>query len=194
MDMYFSSGQVAEDLDTSQETIRRHCQTGGIKAELTQGGQYRIPQSERDRLLRDGLPAMPRPLPGDKGRPTVARNGTPPPGLLAQPSDSLVESAEGVAKLAYEVKTLRLQRRRDAEVDHIRKRESRIEQEQREQVEALQARQDALAAERRRAEWLKRWEEHALRSLPYTATPRCAWMSTNRSGRSSPASTPSPPT
>lgn len=172
MELYYSTGQVAEDLDTTQENIRRLCQAGAIRAEITPGGQHRVPQAEYERLLRDGLPTMPRPLPGDRGRPTISRSGTPPPGLLAQPSDSLVESAEGVAKLAYEVKTLRLQRRRDAEMDHIRKRESRIEEEQRELEEAAQARQDALEAGRRRTEWIQRWEEYALRSLPYDATPQ----------------------
>jgi excisionase family DNA binding protein len=171
MELFYSTGQVAEALGTSQENIRRLCQAGAIRAELTSGGQHRVPQAEYERLMRDGLPTTPRPLPGDRGKPLVAGTGTIPPGLLAQPSEALVESAEQVAKLSYQAKSLRLQRRIDTEHDYSRKRESRIEQEQRELEEAAQARQDALEAGRRRAEWIRGWEEYALRCLPYGATP-----------------------
>jgi len=172
MDLFYSTGQVAEAVGTTQENVRRLCQSGAIRAELTPGGQYRVPQEEYERLLREGLPTVPRPLPGDKGRPSVARSGTPPPGLLAEPSETLVQSAEEVAQLAYRAKSLRLQRRIDTEADYSRKREARIEQERRDEEEAIHARQAALNAQRDRAQWLQRWEEQALRSLPYNATPQ----------------------
>lgn len=170
MQLFFSSGQVAEDLGVSQDYVRRLCQAGVVRAELTQGGQFRIPQAERERLLKEGPPRLPRPLPGDKGRPTASRAGAPPLGLLAQPSDDLIEKAEEVARRAYEVQALRLQRRIDAEADRIRRREARIEQEQREQEETIQARLAAQQAEKERAGWLQGWEEYALRNLPYNAT------------------------
>lgn len=171
MELYFSTGQVAEDLAITPDAVRRLCQSGAIKAELTQGNQYRIPQAERQRLLREGPPPMPRPLPGDKNRTATPRPGTTHPGLLAPPSPNLVQGAEQVAMLDYEVRRLRLERRRDNELDHIRRREDRLRQERQRQEEAVMVQQEALEAEQQRVAWLRSWEENALSSLPSGSEP-----------------------
>lgn len=171
MELYFSTGQVAEDLAITPDAVRRLCQSGAIKAELTQGNQYRIPQAERQRLLREGPPPMPRPLPGGQSRPSTSVPGTTPPGLLAPPSPNLVQGAEQVALLDFEVRRLRLERRRDAELDHIRRREDRLRQERQQQEEAALAQQEALEAEQHRVAWLRSWEAYALSSLPSGSEP-----------------------
>lgn len=61
--LFYSTGQVASQLGVSWSTVRLLCENGVIKAETTPGGQWRIPESEFERLKRDGLPMVPRPLP-----------------------------------------------------------------------------------------------------------------------------------
>lgn len=171
MEFYFTTGQVAEDLGITQDAVRRLCQSGAIKAEPTPGGQFRIPQSERQRLIREGPPPMARPLPGAKGKPPTPGTGTTPPGLLAPPSPNLVQGAEQVALLDYEVRRLRLERRRDNELDHIRRREDRLRQEHRQREKAALAQQEAMEAEQQRVGWLRGWEEYALSTLPSCSEP-----------------------
>ena len=47
-------GEVsAQLLQTSQDTIRRLCESGAARAELTPGAQWRLPQSEVTRLKKE---------------------------------------------------------------------------------------------------------------------------------------------
>jgi len=62
--LYLSTGKAARALEVSADSVRRMCETGAIQAELTQGGQWRVPAEEIERLKRDGMPPLPRPLPG----------------------------------------------------------------------------------------------------------------------------------
>src|SRR2546425_448807 len=94
-ELYFSTGQAAKEWGVSVATVRALlCASGAIEHETTPGGQYRVPKSVVDKLKRDGLPAVPRPLPEDNSRPTRPRHGHP--ALLAEPSDDVIESAEDV--------------------------------------------------------------------------------------------------
>src|SRR5260370_24752781 len=88
---YYSTGQAARALDITQDRIRQLCEAGAVTAEITPGGQWRVPKAEIDRLKRDGLPPVPRPLPG-----ASVRRPKSPNGLLAPPSPA-VGSAGGVA-------------------------------------------------------------------------------------------------
>src|SRR5579862_568114 len=94
---YFTTGQAAQQLSTSQAQIRALCESGAVEAKTTPGGQYRIPAGELERLKRDGLPPIPRPLPDESK--TAARNGRFRHGnlLLAAPSDEVVSAVEEVA-------------------------------------------------------------------------------------------------
>jgi hypothetical protein len=74
------------------------CENRAIAAETTPGGHLRVPASEVERLKRDGLPPIPRPLPTESAPP--ARNGLAGhghPELLAKPSDEVVSAADLVA-------------------------------------------------------------------------------------------------
>ena len=60
---FFSTGQAAQELGTSIPKVRALCETGMIEAEVTPGNQWRVPVAEVERLKRDGLPPIPRPMP-----------------------------------------------------------------------------------------------------------------------------------
>jgi excisionase family DNA binding protein len=62
--MFYSTGQAACELSITQDRVRQLCEAGAVTAEITSGGQWRVPKAEIDRLKRDGLPPVPRPLPG----------------------------------------------------------------------------------------------------------------------------------
>ena len=72
--LFYSTGQVARQLGTTAAVVRVLCENGLVAAETTPGGQWRVPASEVERLKRDGLPPIPRPLPNSSAPP--ADNGT----------------------------------------------------------------------------------------------------------------------
>src|SRR5216684_3459689 len=100
--LFYSTGQVARQLGTTLAAIRVLCENRVIAAETTPGGQWRVPASEVERLKRDGLPPIPRPLPTESAPPARNGNGTDSrhgfnPELLAEPSDEVVSAADQVA-------------------------------------------------------------------------------------------------
>ena len=72
--LFYSTGQVARQLGTTLPAIRALCENRLIAAETTPGGHWRVSASEVERLKRDGLPPIPRPLPTESAPP--ASNGT----------------------------------------------------------------------------------------------------------------------
>ena len=92
--LFYSTGQVARQLGTTLATIRILCENRVLAAETTPGGHWRVPASEVERLKRDGLPPIPRPLPTESAPPesngTDGRHGHPE--LLAAPSDEVVSA------------------------------------------------------------------------------------------------------
>jgi len=163
---------VARELTVSQPLIRSLCESGAIEAELTPGRQWRIPSSEVERLRKDGLPALPRPLPDDptvKSRRAHGRGGQPK--LLAAPSSSVVESYEGVAckealkrerEVDWELLEIedRFTQRQRAQEEEERKRQA---QEARREEARLQAEIQA-EAEQRRQQRDNDWLDYATRS------------------------------
>ena len=97
--LFYSTGQVARQLGTTLATIRILCENRVIAAETTPGGHWRVPASEVERLQRDGLPPIPRPLPTESAPPesngTAGHHGHPE--LLAAPSAEVVSAADLVA-------------------------------------------------------------------------------------------------
>src|ERR1035438_10492738 len=97
--LFYSTGQVARQLGTTLAAIRLLCENRLIAAETTPGGHLRVPASEVERLKREGLPPIPRPLPTESAPPasngTAVRHGHP--ALLAEPSDEVVSAADQVA-------------------------------------------------------------------------------------------------
>lgn len=169
--MFFTSGQAARQLGISQDAIRSLCQTGAISAEMTPGGQWRVPVEEVERLKRDGTPPIARPLPANSVRVPAARGGENHAGLFAEPSESVIGAAESVVILENEVKALELRQKKEERLDWFRGREregdearasAEREERTRRQLEQTQAEHDA---------WLRKWESSGLRCLPWDAPP-----------------------
>jgi hypothetical protein len=170
--LYYSTGQIGRQLGTSQDAIRAMCQSGAIQAEITPGGQWRVSAAEVERLRREGLPTVPRPLPGESGpRTKNGRGSHGHPALLAAPSDDVIGAAESVVVLENEVKALELRQRKEERLDWFRQRA----REQAEERDAEDSEKRARAAEeqyeRQHEAWLQHWESHGLACLPYDAPP-----------------------
>ena len=52
--MFLSTGQASRELSTSPSKLRVLCETGNVKAEITQGGQFRIAFRQRQGRRRFG--------------------------------------------------------------------------------------------------------------------------------------------
>ncbi len=159
--LYFTTGQTARELGVSASQLRSLCESRAIQAESTPGGHWRIPADELERLKRDGLPPIPRPLPNES---TPARNGRghhAAPELLAEPSDAAVSAAEDVAITRSRLEKRRIERDLEETEDWFRERDQRQAQEQTERDRDERAR----LAENARAEWLQQAEDYALRRV-----------------------------
>lgn len=165
MDGFFSTGQAARELAVSQSRVRALCESGAVEAESTQGGQWRIPADELDRLRREGLPPIPRPLPqAGNGRPHQDRIA-----LLGAPSDRVVSAAEQVAIKESRLKERRLDRELEETEDFFRERRDMEAQREAEEWEIEQQRQADAEAQRSREERDNRLLQYAMNSIPLEA-------------------------
>src|SRR5580658_9261136 len=137
-DVYFSTGQAARELRITQAKVRALCESEAIDSICTDGGQYRISKEEIERLKREGLPAIPRPLPEAVHTRAVppARSNRGEGALLAEPSKVVIDSAEEVVCLENEVKAIGLRREKEEGLDWFRDRQAREEAQEAESEEA----------------------------------------------------------
>ncbi len=163
----YTTGRAARELRVSPNHVRALCQAGMIAARATRGGHWRIPQSEMQRLRREGVPEPPPATPAEfEAETEVVPAANPPPHrhpvLLAEPSKDAIASADEVVRLENEVKAIGLKRAKEENLDWFRERE-------RKQAEAKAAHdRQALEsrAQRLHREWENAWLEYALGSLP----------------------------
>jgi len=169
--LFFSTGVVARQLNTSPDTIRRLVAAGTIPSEITPGGQVRISSQVVEELRRTGLPSLPKPLPGDSPHQSPAGRRQGYPALLAEPSEEVIEAAEEVVVLENEVRALGLRRQKEEGLDWFRERErdeaDRLAAEEREERARLAEEQ----AQREHDQWVCSWEAHAIDSVPGDAAP-----------------------
>ena len=158
---FFSTGQAARQLGITQDRVRQLCEAGAVTAEITNGGQWRIAKPEIDRLKRDGLPPVPRPLPGDSVRRTKSSNG-----LLAPPSPAVVSAAEDLAITENLLRQRRLELELAQVEDEFDEREQAETEHWEERERAEQARMAEEEAERLRRKRDDRWLGYALRCVP----------------------------
>jgi excisionase family DNA binding protein len=165
--LFYSTGQVARQLGTTLATIRILCENRVLAAETTPGGHWRVPASEVERLQRDGLPPIPRPLPTESTPPasngTAGRHGHPE--LLAAPSDEVVSAADLVAITRSLLEKRKIDRELEENEDWFRDRQGR----QSAAEAAERQRTEVKQAEQRRLLWVQEWTQYALNSLPYDA-------------------------
>jgi hypothetical protein len=90
-------GQTAAQLGISPHHLRQLCKCGLVEAELSTGGQWRVPMSEIRRLQSEGVPAAPTFIEDDPEPPASAP--LPPANrLLASPSPEMVYAVEDAEK------------------------------------------------------------------------------------------------
>ena len=169
-DSFYRSGQAAKQLGVSSYHIRRLCEVGEITAEITAGQQWRIPASEIARLRREGIPDVPVESEDGEDDSTHTSSpetdpGEPPEGLLAAPSDELIEAAEEVKIVESRLKKRRVEKEAEEVEDWFRDRNRR----QAELATAERQKAEAVQAEQRRRKWLNSWIQHALNSRPHDA-------------------------
>lgn len=164
--LFYSTGQVARQLGTTLATIRALCENHVIAAETTPGGQWRVSASEVDRLKRDGLPPIPRPLPVERA--LVTTNGTShhdDPENWPQPSDEVQSAEDRVAITRSTLETRKIDREIEENEDWFRER-------RRQKAAAAAAERqkaEAKQAELQHQQWIERWAQYALDSVPSVA-------------------------
>jgi len=165
--LFYSTGQVARQLGTTLAAIRILCDNRVISAQTTPGGHWRVPAAEVDRLKRDGLPPIPRPLPTESVPPpsngTAGRHGHPE--LLAEPSDEVVSAADQVAITRSLLEKRKIERELEENEDWFRDRQDR----QAAAEAAARQRAELKQAEQRRLLCEQQWTQYALNSVPYEA-------------------------
>jgi excisionase family DNA binding protein len=163
---FYSTGQVASQLGVTLATVRLLCENGVIEAETTPGGQWRVPASEVERLKRDGLPLIPRPLPVETGPPeTTADQAPDTPG---KPSEAVLSAQDLVAITRSTLEKRRIDREIEETEDWFRE---RLRQ-QAGAAELERQRAEAKIAEDRRRLWIQRWTKYALDSVQRCTGPR----------------------
>jgi hypothetical protein len=126
-----------------------------------------VPAAEVERLKRNGLPPIPRPLPTEAAPP--ARNGTAnryvEPELEDEPPDEVASAADQVAITRSLLEKRQIDRDLELTEDFFRDRkrqQAAAEAAERQKTEADQA-------EQRRQAWMQQWTQYALNSLPFGA-------------------------
>ncbi len=162
--LFYSTGQVARQLGTTLAAVRALCENRAIAAETSPGGHWRVPASEVERIKRDGLPPIPRPLPIEGAPPT--RNGTGSrqghPELLDEWSDEVRSASDQVAITRSMLEKRKIDREIEENEDWFRdhqRRQAATQAVERQRTEAQQA-------EQRRQQWVHKWTQYALNSLP----------------------------
>ncbi len=164
--LFFSTGRAARALGVTQAQIRALCQSNAIAAEVTDGGQWRLPRAEVERLKRDGLPPVALPLPADTSQPSQGKARYGHPALLAEPSGEVVAGAEAVAIAESLLKKRKLELELEEVEDHFREREQQGAEHQATEEQQERLRLAEEQAQRERTEWLRTWEQHALDNAP----------------------------
>jgi len=165
--LFYSTGQVARQLGTTLATVRLLCENRLIAAETTPGGQWRVPASEVERLKRNGLPPIPRPLPIESAPVATNRTADPDDHTESPPKTSAeVLSAEDLVAITRSMLEKRkIDREIEENEDWFRERERQSAAA--EAVEHQEA--EAKLVEQRRQEWMQRLTKYALHSVSYSA-------------------------
>ena len=157
--LFYSTGQVASQLGVSQSTVRLLCETGAIQSQSTPGGQLRVPASEVERVKREGLPLIPRPMPIE----AVPEQEEPEAVTVASLGVLSAQDHVAIARSTLE------KRRVDREIEET---EDWFREHRRQEAAAAaleRQRVEATMAEQRRRLWIQEWTKYALDSVPYAA-------------------------
>ena len=160
--LFYSTGQVARQLDTTLAKVRALCENHVIAAEMTPGGQWRVSAAEVARLKRDGLPPIPRPLPVERALVAANGNGRHDDSEYLPQLPNEVQSAEDLVAITRST----LEKRKiDREIEEN---EDWFRERQRQKVAAAaveRQRAEAKLAEQQHQQWIERWVQYALSAV-----------------------------
>ncbi len=168
---YYRSGQAAKLWGISSHLVRRLCEGGQVRAERSEGGQWKIPYSEVERIQKEGVPEIPSSIKWDHGEDQEEEDGRPGHRLLTPRSDWVVTSADEVVVAENHLERLQIDQESAQTRDWIRECR-RLEADAK--SHDLQASLDKAAreqAERERIDWHDSWMAKALLQLPQEAPP-----------------------
>jgi len=164
---YYSTGKAGRELGASQDTVRALCNSGVIRAVPTNGRQWRIPAREVERLKREGLPPVPRPMPGDgpvtrnasaRLRMNGYQDGDADPHRAAGRERDVIQAYAGAARKHAMIEEREADWRLMELEDRFRARENEV-----------QTRQRKHESEVQHADWLRAVEKAALDLLDIKA-------------------------
>lgn len=161
---------AARDLDISLHHMRRLCEAGLVEAERTEGGHWRIPMVELEKLKRQGVPPIPAPEPVEPAaaQPAADLDEPPAPEPLQEDPEVRAERVKRHAmsnRLARRKTELELAEVEDRFRDREHQAQAQAKEEQRKRAEA-----DAQSA---REKWERTWIEAVPSYLPYGCPAEC---------------------
>lgn len=173
----YRTGAAARQLSISSYQLRRLCEAGLVRAEITASGQWQIPASEVARLAREGVPPLPQTQPDDMTAPPQSRTrgrdqeGTWPIKQSAAASKEVITAAAEVAITEHRLEKRKVEREAEELEDWFRERREREAERRSAHEEAERKKRAEAYAVRRRLEWEADWQRYALRSLPRDVPP-----------------------
>ncbi len=168
---YYRSGQAAKVWDISSHLVRRLCEAGLIKAERTDGGQWKIPHSEVQRIRREGVPEIPSSVAEDDCKVEVEDESVPENNLPAPHHNRVVTHATEFVSAESGVRQEKIEGDPGAMQTRFRECQTGEFEARSRESEASLGRAAQIPAERERIAWLDSWLAKALRSLPLEAPP-----------------------
>jgi hypothetical protein len=168
MSGYYRSGQAARVWAISTHLVRRLCEAELIDAERTDGGQWKIPHSEVERIKKEGLPEIPSSIEPDDDK-YEEEYGPPRNSLPAPAHCGVVRSSKTV--VVAENRRNWLETSQDPEETRNWFPEpQRVEAEGRSRERQAMFDKATLAqAEQERIDWHDSWMARALRLVPWEA-------------------------
>jgi excisionase family DNA binding protein len=165
---FYRVGQAAKLLGISSHHVRRLCEAGLVQAEVSDGGQWRLPVDEVVRLKAQGVPPVPS-VDVSAGTLHDSKTSKSSEHKGSHESESLAVWEE---RASVEVAAARLQRRKieleqEQVEDVFRDREAARTSE----AQRLCVEQDRRRAEARRIEWRSGWLKFAQDRMPCGAPP-----------------------
>jgi len=163
---YYSTGKASQELGVSQDMVRALCNSGVIRSVPTNGRQWRIPAREVERLKREGLPPVPRPMPGDvpvtrnasAERMNGYRDGDADPHRAAGRERDVIQAYAGAARKHAMIEEREADWRLLELEDRFRARETE-----------MQTRHEKRESEVQHVDWLRAVEKGALALLDIRA-------------------------
>ncbi|MDP2999600.1 MAG: hypothetical protein Q8N47_19070 [Bryobacterales bacterium] len=170
----YRSGIAAKFLGISSYQLRRLCEAGLVRAEITASGQWLLPASEIARLQEEGIPPLPQ-QPAEEAGDPVSSLPRADGGRWREPAKEVAQrvadSADDVAVTANLLRKREIEWKAVAVEDRFLERTHQAAQ-QKAAIEETRLRQKTEEEVRRDLrEWRNSWHRYATNSMPDDVPP-----------------------